>query len=329
VKVLVRVVLAGFCSLSLVCSSRGGASEEPLFEAVNKADLATLKALVQDGADLGVLDAAGGTLLLRAVYIGDADIVRYLLEKGVSVVKKGMEGQTALMCASADGCLEIVRLLLEKAAEVDGHIDTVDDEGYSSLMHAASRGQHDVAVLLIGAGANLDTASSERLETALFLAAERGHDEVVARLVEAGADLNSMNRLGWTAWSRARAKGFKSVTTCLEEAGANTNGVLDTVSLETARLALVELKTIDGAMGMWRIAHSKKASDVPKWNEIEEYLEDGSPLKQRKGLDVLGNPITLRSEREGPRVADATKKKFEAIVGDAKGEPDFWGKYGE
>ena len=69
---------------------------EPLLVAAGKGDLAKVKELVTQGADVNGQSLASSTPLIEATYNGRIEVVKYLLENGANpnVMKK--DGATAL-----------------------------------------------------------------------------------------------------------------------------------------------------------------------------------------------------------------------------------------
>jgi ankyrin repeat protein len=128
----------------------------------------------------GVLQA---TPLLLAAMNGDAATVRAVLDLGADVNKPDPEGLTALIWATLANRYEVVRLLLDRGADPN----RVDRYRMTALLYAASVDYGDTRVLdaLLAAGAKLDAKNEEGL-TALGRALKFGHTKAAARLREAG-----------------------------------------------------------------------------------------------------------------------------------------------
>jgi ankyrin repeat protein len=88
--------------------------ETALANAANRGDLATVKLLLDKGADVNSVDYRGYTPLMQAAYCDDAspELIRLLLAKGADINAKG-EGETPLSLAAKRGETEITRLLRE------------------------------------------------------------------------------------------------------------------------------------------------------------------------------------------------------------------------
>jgi len=65
-----------------------------------------------------------------------------------------------------------------------------------ALYHATTYQQTEMISLLLGAGADVDTKTSARSETALMNASAIGNLQIMELLIDAGADLNSKNKFG-------------------------------------------------------------------------------------------------------------------------------------
>jgi ankyrin repeat protein len=118
--------------------------------------------------------------------------------------------------AAMKGDLQALRALLKQGADVNA----VQGDGVTALHWAATRGDAEMARVLILAGANLRAATRFGGYTPLHVAAERGHAGVVQALVQAGADANATTPRGTTALMLAAAAGDTATLTALLDAGA-------------------------------------------------------------------------------------------------------------
>ena len=152
-----------------------------LHQAVGRGDLATVQALLANGADVDERDN-GETALIVAAHTRREDIVQVLLDAGSNVNAENRSGHTALMAAASRGSPEIAQLLLAAGADVNGK----DDQGNSALIWAAMIGHASVAQTLLAKGAD-PNVEAERGETALSLATRGGRTEIIRLLREVGA----------------------------------------------------------------------------------------------------------------------------------------------
>ena len=121
-----------------------------------------------------------GPDLLKAVERGDLAALRALLAGGAGVNERGRSGQTALMLAAAHGDMEAVRLLLRAGAEVNAR----RDDGMTPLLHAAFFGHASVVRALLDEGADVRARDWIGM-TPLDWARAQGAMEVVEMLAAA------------------------------------------------------------------------------------------------------------------------------------------------
>ena len=140
-----------------------------------------------------------GTPLCEAVKANDPGLLTRLLASG-SDPNEGCEfdGAIALHYAAMNhlfpGATNMVRQLLKAGANPNAR--TTDAGRMMPLHHAAQNGAHEIAALLLDAGARIDARENGYGRTALMLAAAHGHDTCVALLVDHGADVFKMTKGG-------------------------------------------------------------------------------------------------------------------------------------
>ena len=147
-----------------------------LMKAVQANDLARVKDLIAQGADVSALDENQDAPLIIAAYKGYTDIVRLLLEAGadITAVDPGMKA-TALHAAAYAGRTAAARLLIEHGIDIDKQGPF---NGYTALHDAIWQNNVETAEVLINAGANL-TIKSNAGEAPLDLARSHGRQKIV------------------------------------------------------------------------------------------------------------------------------------------------------
>ena len=165
----------------------------PLCDAAGGGDLAEVKRLLADGADVNAID----------------------------------DGWTALMVAAGNGHSEVAKVLLNAGAN-----PTVDNDGWTALMFAAQEGHAKVAKVFLSAGVNPNAVDKDG-RTVLMVAAGHGYTEVAKALLDAGANPNAAADNGVTALMGAAGLGHSKVAKVLLDAGANPDLALNSATALT------------------------------------------------------------------------------------------------
>jgi ankyrin repeat protein len=117
-----------------------------LHEAAEKGNQEQVKAHLDHGEDINVLDRDKMTALHYASFNGHKALVEFLLEQGAGLDVKGQEGGvTALHLAATRGHREIVKLLIEKGATLHAK----DRYGRTPIHYAKSFNQTKIMELLL------------------------------------------------------------------------------------------------------------------------------------------------------------------------------------
>jgi len=172
-----------------------------------------VRTLLERGANANAANSNGGTPLMYAAISGNVDIVKAIVDAGGRVDARGSNGWSAMMVAAAKGHTELVAWLVSIGADVDAidvygwtplvrasyenrigvvqvllestraAIDHKDDQGATSLHHAAGNGFEALTRILLTAGANPLSADHNQL-TPLDRAQEAGQVVIVSILCE-------------------------------------------------------------------------------------------------------------------------------------------------
>ena len=145
----------------------------------------TLVTFTEDhGANINTWIGDYGTALQTASYCNNKEMARLLLENGADVEVVDRRNHTALQIASSQGHEEIARLLLKNGANVNR-----ESGSYGSALHAASSCNHaEMVKMLLDYGENIDAVSGD-YGTALQAASYCNHAEMVRLLLEKGANV--------------------------------------------------------------------------------------------------------------------------------------------
>jgi len=161
------------------------ASGRDVAEAAKARDIATVRALLKQGADVNAAQGDGMTALHWAATLGDPSLAQMLLSAGANVrATTRLGGLTALHMASQAGQAQVVAVLIASGA--DPNLPTAT--GATALMLAARSGNVETATRLVEAGADINRAESAFGQTSLMVAAGLDRGDVVRLLLSRGAD---------------------------------------------------------------------------------------------------------------------------------------------
>jgi uncharacterized protein len=179
-----------FCTIvALAAALAFGASSADLrlLEAVKNDDVAGVRTLLAQHADVNAPDVDGTTALIYAAHQNNADLVKLLLGGGANAKAANRYGVTALWEAANLGNGDAIATLLKAGADPDA----VVGEGETALMTASRTGTITGVKALLAAGAKVNAQESYRGETALMWAVAENHADVAKVLIDAGANVNA------------------------------------------------------------------------------------------------------------------------------------------
>lgn len=186
-----------------------------LVESARSNNAASVKQLLDDGADIHGHSGSDGSALHAATAAGHENIVRLLLKCGAAVNSKDPMGSSPLQVAALEGYLPLVRLLLQKEAKID---DSSTRHG-SALSAAASRGRETIVKFLLKKGASVHVTGGP-YGSALQAASWHGNEIIVQKLLNAGADIHARGDGECTALQVAAFAGNADVVRVLLRNGA-------------------------------------------------------------------------------------------------------------
>lgn len=134
------------------------------------------------------------------------------------------ERYAALLAAAETGDAEAVQQLLATAAAtsaVQDLLTAVDRFGSNALHIAAVQGHHEIAQLMLAAGARADFKGCSGA-TPFHLAAQEGHTDLVQLLLSAGATLDALDEHQHTPLLSAAGGGHTDVLKLLLDQGATS-----------------------------------------------------------------------------------------------------------
>ncbi len=156
---------------------------------------------VSEGVYVNAQDAAGYTLLYRAVTHKLDDVVAQLLQDGANPnIKNNLDGSPLAAAASSNNTL-LTKMLLQAKADPNLRLTNNSTAFIIAVRFADAKTNNNntnTIQLLIDAKANLDLQNDNK-ETALNIAVAKGNLELVKKLLEAGADPNIEDARGESA----------------------------------------------------------------------------------------------------------------------------------
>ncbi|KAK7052724.1 ANK-REP-region domain-containing protein [Favolaschia claudopus] len=177
-----------------------------------------VKVLLDDGADMDIVEGNYGTALQAAAHFESEPIVKVLLDVGADVNIVGGYYGTALQAAACMESEPIVKILLDAGTDVN----IVGGNYGTALQAAAYVGSEPTVKMLLDAGAEVNIVGGN-YGTALQAAAYRGSEPTVKMLLDSGADVNIVGGNCGTALQAAARFGYEPIVKILLDAGTDVN----------------------------------------------------------------------------------------------------------
>jgi ankyrin repeat protein/cytochrome c553 len=285
-----------------IVNEKDQAGSTPLHHAAGFGSLATMKLLLDKGADVNAKNKRKSTPLHWA--IPSEAKVRMLLEQGAAVNARQVDGRTPLYnAASAAAAASILKILLEKGA--DPNLATAN--GQTPLMTAAGRGDAEVMRLLIAKKADVNARNGAGA-TALMAAAASGNPRTVELLLELGADANVLTKKNESALANAATTGVEESVRLLLDRGANVNSrdergyspLMYAAGSEAMPAGIVKLLLAKGADPNCKGEDETVRSLAAKRGDTEVARLLGVPAEERKRRGVAPLPQSSVADRAIP-----------------------------
>jgi ankyrin repeat protein len=154
------------------------------------------------------------TTLLKAIHQQDVKKVAQLIEQGVDVNELDSGGDAPIVMAAYKGDPDIVLLLLQAGAD----LTAVDPGMKATALHAASyAGRTEAAKLLIQFGVAIDKQGPFNGYTALHDAIWQGNLQTAKLLIDSGANLSLQSHQGETPLAFAKSKHRENIVTLIQQ----------------------------------------------------------------------------------------------------------------
>ena len=199
-------IRAGFGTalLLLLSAAVHAAGDTRVAQAAQRQDVAAVRALVSQKADVNSPLADGTTALHWAVNGDDLDTVTLLLRAGARARAADRYGLTPLHLAVANGNTVIANRLLKAGADPEAR----DASGETLLMIAVRNGNTELVTALLESGAQVNATDTATDQTALMWAVRANQPAAARLLIEHGADVSKRTRTGPTPrWTPPNAGG--------------------------------------------------------------------------------------------------------------------------
>ncbi len=161
------------------------AGKSDVADAAAKGDIAAVRTLVAQKADVNAPQADGATALHWAVFKSNKELVDILIKAGANAKAANREGSTPLWIASVNGDAAVIDALLTAGADANEKLPL----GRTPLMTASRTGNVAAMKVLIDRGADVNAKETQRGTTPLMWAADEGHAAAVKFLIDRGADV--------------------------------------------------------------------------------------------------------------------------------------------
>jgi ankyrin repeat protein len=180
-----------------------GAGDLRIVQAAINDDASTVRALIQQKADVNTPIADGTTALHWAVRANDLALVDTLLAAGANVKSQDRYGLTPVSLACSNANAVILKRLLDAGADPN----SPDPQGTTALMIASrTDGGTEAVKLLLERGAAVNAKDSVQT-TALMWAVRSNHPDVIYLLIHRDAEINARTRKGEAPARRAPDSG--------------------------------------------------------------------------------------------------------------------------
>ena len=278
--------------LAVLLMGAAGADRPSLVDAAKNGDKATIRALLQQGANVNATQPDGATALHWASYRDDLDSADLLIRAGANVNAANDLGATPLWTASLNGSSAMVQRLLKAGANPNRALLA----GETPLMVAARSGYTEVVGQLLAKGADVN-ARGARGQTVLMWAVSQKHPEVVRALITRGADIRLRSEV-WSEMMAVPPHGLPEYNRMIPHGGETALLFAARVGdLESAKLLVAAGADVNDA-DAWGVTATTLAAHSGYGALVEFLLDKGAdPNNAAPGFTALHEAIMRRDEK--------------------------------
>ena len=181
-----RLLLSLLVIISLCFTISPAVYSSEIHEAAKAGNLAQVKELINQGADINSISGYKETVLHYAAESGNLELVQWLVNRGANLNALDNDEKSIMHSAAESGNLRLVQWLIKQGFDINAK----DYLGKTSLHYAAENKRWELVRWLIEQGCDVNERD-KTMKTALHFAAQSGNLEIVKWLVENGADVNA------------------------------------------------------------------------------------------------------------------------------------------
>jgi ankyrin repeat protein len=250
---------------------------DPLHIAALAGDLAKLRALIEEGADVNAKNMWGETALHYAAERGHKEVVELLIAKGADISAGRIE---ALQYAIDNGHTEVAILLINKGANVNPKTQS----GWTPLHSAVEGDYKQVAEILLAKGAYVNSKDKKGF-TPFRYALWYSKADIARLLVEKGADVHEKDQFGYTPLHWAVMMGYRELTELLLAKGADPNakGKAGETPLDFASYpGIARLLIEKGA----ELSSLQSAAFIGDLDKVKALIDEGTDVNKKDTVGV-------------------------------------------
>jgi len=202
-----------------------------LSDAVDANDLARVKFLLSEGANVNARSGQGYTPLTSAARQRYTDMINLLLEHKANVNARDADNMTPLLEAVIRGDVPSIKVLVAHGANIQAR----GPQGFDPLALAIEERRYEAAKTLINAGAKVNLAVGEQRLTPLMITAAESAPapgvifvptstrpiDIAKLLIKHGAEVNAKDKTGMTALMVAASHNNTPMVGLLLQSGAD------------------------------------------------------------------------------------------------------------